>query len=722
MPYGSWFIDSKTKMPSFKIKGFVFQEERPVEKPGRTSMVSTTSAKSSSSAGYVGLPGPFPLPGKTFRSRLSTVSSASSASSNPAWDGPFVKPFPLPESKQNQNVVLLCGKCDHNFPVDRHAHSSPVVNGSSPVIEEEISDAKTLTPRRGRKTSSAAGSTVSSGQLEEETSSSGAQAAPQASSTPTMQSRGRVKSRRKQDTTPLKSKKEAQPSKTPKAVGRRNRSSNTAQTVGKGEGEPVMARWGADGIYYPGWVSEPLTVAQVKVQFCDGQVKSTPVSKLVKADIITPGTLVLAATQSGEYEEALVVKVDMSGPEPVYMVERDKSERELQFDSIALNQSVVTELTVPEAQKAAAAVNFNDLSLENIIVHPRKRSARTPVNGGSGRKKKRQTTPQPCTSHGQTYSGPEETYGDTDSSTHSTCSLDLRGKEIKPLDIECFPAETTRTKLAYSRGNMAFKKKGKAEATVVSDLGPIPEPGSNLFTGCAFLITYTDSVRIRELNESPRTSSADDVIGTKQQLWRNRLQLQIRNGGGKVYNSFSEVTKEDLPNTYLITDKQCNTPLYLQCLVNNVPIYSHQIVIMCCAKNRQWKEVIAGRGVKRISGGYSLSNRCIVNPRSLTPLHKRNLLLALSGDPALSAFWQSLISKAGGSVDLHPHGPLKDNNYDVVVADTDCDRELVAEACSVQVPLVSMTWLHQVIITGVCLSIKTIWDDNKYLVMFFFQC
>lgn len=43
---------------------------------------------------------------------------------------------------------------------------------------------------------------------------------------------------------------------------------------------------------------------------------------------------------------------------------------------------------------------------------------------------------------------------------------------------------------------------------------------------------------------------------------------------------------------------------------------------------------------------------------------------------------------------------VKDNNYDVVVADTDCDRELVAEACNAKVPLVSMTWLHQVIITG----------------------
>lgn len=76
-------------------------------------------------------------------------------------------------------------------------------------------------------------------------------------------------------------------------------------------GEPVLARW-TDGRFYPGWVrSLPQTNNTVMVHFCDGKNKQTPLARVVRADLITPGTLVLVDNDRGEYEEALVIEVDM---------------------------------------------------------------------------------------------------------------------------------------------------------------------------------------------------------------------------------------------------------------------------------------------------------------------------------------------------------------------------------------------------------------------------
>lgn len=73
--------------------------------------------------------------------------------------------------------------------------------------------------------------------------------------------------------------------------------------------------------------------------------------------------------------------------------------------------------------------------IENIVSHSRKREVRTPLRLRESvttpsikKKKKRPETPPPSTSNGQTFGGPDSYYVDTDSSNHSICSIDLRGK------------------------------------------------------------------------------------------------------------------------------------------------------------------------------------------------------------------------------------------------------------------------------------------------------
>lgn len=77
--------------------------------------------------------------------------------------------------------------------------------------------------------------------------------------------------------------------------------------------EAVFAKWAGDKRYYPGWANLSGEKQHTAVHFCDGQKKAMSTTWVVRADIITAGTLVLVMLDktSCEYEECLVVDVNM---------------------------------------------------------------------------------------------------------------------------------------------------------------------------------------------------------------------------------------------------------------------------------------------------------------------------------------------------------------------------------------------------------------------------
>ncbi|KAG8268418.1 hypothetical protein J6590_025730 [Homalodisca vitripennis] len=244
---------------------------------------------------------------------------------------------------------------------------------------------------------------------------------------------------------------------------------------------------------------------------------------------------------------------------------------------------------------------------------------------------------------------------------------------------------------------------------LVEAMGPIPEPGSELFKDCVFLVTYTNQVEIRAVE----SSYSGDESGLP--VWKERLRTQIKNGGGKV-------SKDELERTYLVTDKPSNTPLYLQCLVNNIPIYSIAVIKQCCTQNICWKDVISQRSTKKLSAGYSLAKKCMVNPRSTQPLRGKTILIALSGDPSLTAFWENLATKVGGACETYRGGCLQRDKFDMVVTDPGCDQDLVAQACEQKLPLVSVMWLQQCIdlverrVSRNCPGLCVMWLQRVYYI------
>lgn len=75
-----------------------------------------------------------------------------------------------------------------------------------------------------------------------------------------------------------------------------------------------------------------------------------------------------------------------------------------------------------------------------------------------------------------------------------------------------------------------------------------------------------------------------DLENSSPTFNKERLRIQIRKGGGKLYSNLEQVPADEMDKTFLITDNPSCTPMYLQCLVKGIPAYSHDIIISCCSE------------------------------------------------------------------------------------------------------------------------------------------
>lgn len=65
---------------------------------------------------------------------------------------------------------------------------------------------------------------------------------------------------------------------------------------------------------------------------------------------------------------------------------------------------------------------------------------------------------------------------------------------------------------------------------------------------------------------------------------RERLHTQISAGGGKVYENFGEISKNDYKNMMLITNLPNTTAKSILCLSASIPVCNHKWIIRCCAE------------------------------------------------------------------------------------------------------------------------------------------
>jgi len=65
---------------------------------------------------------------------------------------------------------------------------------------------------------------------------------------------------------------------------------------------------------------------------------------------------------------------------------------------------------------------------------------------------------------------------------------------------------------------------------------------------------------------------------------RERLHTQILAGGGKIYEDFDKIPKDEYKNTMLITNVPNTTPKSILCLSVGILVCSHKWIIRCCTE------------------------------------------------------------------------------------------------------------------------------------------
>jgi len=83
-----------------------------------------------------------------------------------------------------------------------------------------------------------------------------------------------------------------------------------------------------------------------------------------------------------------------------------------------------------------------------------------------------------------------------------------------------------------------------------------------------------------EATETDETENEDGW--TELPFVRDRLYTQIIAGGGKIYEDFNQIPKDDYKNTKLITNVPNTTAKSILCLSVGIPACNHKWIIRSC--------------------------------------------------------------------------------------------------------------------------------------------
>lgn len=121
----------------------------------------------------------------------------------------------------------------------------------------------------------------------------------------------------------------------------------------------------------------------------------------------------------------------------------------------------------------------------------------------------------------------------------------------------------------------------KFEDPFIASLGPIPPANSDIFANMSFVLCYaSDSDQCVSRSHDCKENEG----GWKDQPFysEDRLTVQIKAGGGKVYTSLDLVPTEERESTKLVTNAPSLHPERVLCFEVGVPAYSHRWIIRCC--------------------------------------------------------------------------------------------------------------------------------------------
>lgn len=183
---------------------------------------------------------------------------------------------------------------------------------------------------------------------------------------------------------------------------------------------------------------------------------------------------------------------------------------------------------------------------------------------------------------------------------------------------------------------------------------------------------------------------------TKIPFIEEELKAQIISGGGTVYQHFEEIPSSEYPNCKLISNRPNRTAKYIQCIAAGIAVLSHEWIINCSSVKKRLT-------FQELPIGWSIERNQFIEPfQKINSKPFQNLLiyLAPNDDKDFIKFWNRVCSLAGGVVVVMENGDEDFQTATLVLAESDCPKEVVNRANDWNIPLLSTTWIVQSIIHG----------------------
>ncbi|XP_071565799.1 uncharacterized protein [Temnothorax nylanderi] len=503
-------------------------------------------------------------------------------------------------------------------------------------------------------------------------------------------------------------------------------------------GKTVFAKW-SDNNYYPGTVSDRLKT-KYKVNFYDGQTKTLiPEFVIPIPKILREGLSVYATTKTNSYDSCgIIVNVQTSDNDTYYTVETDEGERlRVQMHNISLSadQAQVLKEEVESAGNSSLPSTpkaLGQITLDNVVE--------------GTRRSKRLGTPLFSTPKSRSNAAGTSTSASKIKAEPSVSGISAKLKKEKALsenesmssDSNVASAQTedeyvlrgvqreiTNTPYEQMKG-LQSKIKGKARSKkkveeMNATLGPIPT--NPIFKGISFVFTCIDSRELHRFQDEKMSAASgtktdlETEDGTEKESeteceadWgnqpfvRTRLRNQIIAGGGKVYEDFGQIPKDEYKNTVLITNVPNYTETSVLCLSVDIPVCSHKWIARCCAE-----EKLVSRAEHALPNGWSCHKKTYVERYEAKyknkPLSNVVVIIpSLAHDGQFATFWRQVCENAGAFTVLiaENSGAMEAMDFKdaVVVSNRKCPSWAINRAARLKIPVQSTMWVIQSIIEG----------------------
>ncbi|XP_011866762.1 PREDICTED: tumor suppressor p53-binding protein 1-like isoform X2 [Vollenhovia emeryi] len=505
-------------------------------------------------------------------------------------------------------------------------------------------------------------------------------------------------------------------------------------------GKNVFAKW-SDNNYYPGTVIDRLKT-KYKVKFYDGQSKTLIPEFVIPTKILRKGLSVYVTTNINDYGfYGVIIDFDTSSTDNTYYtVETDEHKRlrvQLQNISLTVDQAKVLKEEMDSASKIAllsTPKTLGQVTLDNMV-DGKRRSKRigTPLfstpksrsNAAGTSTPASKTKAEPSVSGMSAKLKREKGVLSENEGVSSDSNVELvqtgdewyvlRGvqKEINGTPYE----QIVKGPQSRIKGKSRSKKKAEDDLQMIQDLGPIPS--NSIFKGMSFILTcavlkkldrYPKDTKVSTASETETDASETDFETENEDGWvdqafvRERLHAQILAGGGKLYEDFGEIPKDEYKNTILISNVPNTTAKTILCLSVGIRVCNHKWVSRSCNEGKA-----VSTAEYALPNGWSLKKKIYIEAYETSkskPLSEIVVIIpSLAYDGEYAIFWQQVCENAGAIVVIvEDSGAMEKIDFVysnvVIISNRKCPLWATDRAAREQIPVLSTTWVVQCIIEG----------------------